>query len=125
MAFLFLVTALPGCGPSGGYPKDPKVRVEGPAGTTIGYTVTYFDGKDNIDATGMGKTIPESGVYAEDLKGGHEGLLVQVIPNGSASVTVILLDGTREVQRATAKGKDETATVKAGTVHLGGALKGR
>ena len=33
-----------------GYPKVPKIRVEGPAGTQFGFSITYFDGKD-IDAS--------------------------------------------------------------------------
>jgi hypothetical protein len=43
-------------------------------------------------------------------------VVVQVIPSGSAAVTVILLDCSRELQRATATGKKETAEVKAGKI---------
>jgi hypothetical protein len=122
---VFLVAVLPGCTSSGGPPKEPKVRIEGPAGTRFGYTVTYFDGKDNIDVTGTGKTIPDSGVFSEDLKGGHEGVLVQVVPSSAAKLTVILLDGTKEIQRASATGDKETAEVKAGKVSAVGPFKGK
>jgi hypothetical protein len=117
---VFLVMVVPGCGPSGGPPKATKIRIEGPAGTSFGYSVSYFDGKDNLDTTGTGKTIPESGVYSEDLKGGHEGVVVQVTPSGTATVTVILLDGAKELQRATAKGEKETADVRAGKINAVG-----
>jgi hypothetical protein len=111
---IFLVAVQSGCGPSAAYPKAPKIRIEGPAGTQVGYGVTYFDGKDSIDATGGVKLIPESGVYSEDLKSGHQGVLVEVIPSQTATAAVILLDGTKEIQRATAQGEKETARVKAG-----------
>jgi hypothetical protein len=120
-----LVAVLPGCISSGGPPKEPKVRVEGPAGTPFGYTVTYFDGKDDVYATGTVKTIPDSGVFSEDLKGGHQGVLVQVVPNSAASLTVILLDGSKEIQRASVTGDRETAQVKAGKVSAVGPFKGR
>ena len=68
---LLLVAVQSGCGGSAAYPKAPKIRIEGPAGAQVGYGVTYFDGKDSIDATGGVKLIPESGVYSEDLKNGH------------------------------------------------------
>jgi hypothetical protein len=116
---LLLLVLLPGCG-SSGPPKSPNVRVEGPAGAMFGYSVTYFDGKDYIDASGTAKRIPDSGVFTEDLNGGHAGLIVQVVPNGSETLTIILLDGTKEIQRATATGAKETAKVKAGTVHEAG-----
>ena len=95
--------------------KTPKVRVEGPPGTSFGYSITYFDGAD-VDANGTGKTIPSSGVYTEELKKGHQGVLVELIPTGSATLTLILLDEAQEIQRATAKGDKETARVKAGLV---------
>jgi hypothetical protein len=87
--------------------------------------VSYFDGPGDLDVAGTAKVIPESGVYTEDLKGGHKGLLVQVTPNGSAKLTVILLDDTREIQRATASGENQTAEVKAGTVSAAGPFRGR
>jgi hypothetical protein len=95
--------------------KAPKVRVEGPPGTSFGYSITYLDGAD-VDASGTGKTIPASGVYTEDLKKGHQGVLVELIPTGSATLTLIILDETQEIQRATAKGDKETARVMAGLV---------
>lgn len=119
-ALVFLVMVVPGCGPSGGPPKAPKIRIEGPAGTSFGYSVSYFDGKDDLDTTGTVKTIPESGVYSEDLKGGHQGVVVQVSPGGTAAVTVILLDGAKELQRSTAKGEKETADVRAGKINAVG-----
>jgi hypothetical protein len=114
---VFLVGVAPGCRrPSAAPPTAPKVRVEGPAGTRFGYSVSYFDGTDDVDVTGTVKVIPESGVYSEDLKGGHQGVAVQVTPNGPATLTVILLDGAKELHRATAKGADDTALVTAGKV---------
>jgi hypothetical protein len=103
--------------------KAPKVRIEGPPGTPLGYSVSYFDGKGGVDATGTGMVIPESGVYAEDLQGGHQGVLVQVTPQRAATVTVILLDGTREIQRATVQADKELAQVKAGKVNVLGLLR--
>ena len=82
---LLLVAVQSGCGGSAAYPKAPKIRIEGPAGAQVGYGVTYFDGKDSIDATGRVKLIPESGVYSEDLKSGHQAVLVEVIPIQSPS----------------------------------------
>jgi hypothetical protein len=122
LLIVLLVPVAAGCKKSGGSTKaptgeplkEPKIRIEGPAGTSFGYSVSYFDGADNLDTSGTAKTIPESGVYSEDLKGGHQGVLVQVIPSGKATVTIILLDGSTEIQRATATGKTETAEVKAG-----------
>lgn len=108
-----LMLVAPGCQSSSGPPKAPKVRIEGPPGTPVGYSVSYFDGKDDLDTTGTVKIIPDSGAYTEELKGGHQGVLVQIIPNKPASVTVILLDGDREIQRATGSG-DKDAQVQAG-----------
>jgi hypothetical protein len=118
-ALLILVALLPGCNRSSAYPRTPKVRVEGIAGTDMGFSVTYFDGKDTMSGSGSGKKIPESGVYIEDLNTGHQGLLVQAIPSGTATITVILLDDTKEIQRSTAHGNNETAQVMAGKVSLG------
>jgi hypothetical protein len=123
IASLVLVTLLPGCTSSGGPPKEPKVRIEGPAGTPFGYSVSYFDGKDDLDAEGTIKVIPESGIFSEDLKSGHQGVLVQVVPNAAATLTVILLDGSKEIQRASATGDKDTAEVKAGTVRKVGPFK--
>jgi hypothetical protein len=120
---VLLVTVASGCRTSSAPPKAPKVRIEGPPGTLLGYTVSYFDGKEDIDITATAKTIPESGVYAEDLKGGHQGVVVQVIPNSSASITVILYDGEREIQRAKAHGSSETAQVQAGKVNAIGPFR--
>jgi hypothetical protein len=111
-----LVPFLPGCGPSGRYPKAPKLLVKGPAGSSFGYSVTYFDGKDSVDLTATAKVIPDSGVYSEDLKSGHQGLLIEVIPSGASAVTVILLDGTKEIQRETARGQKQRARLEAGKV---------
>jgi hypothetical protein len=86
---------------------------------------SYFDGNDDLDTTGTMKTIPESGVYSEDLKGGHQGVMVQVIPAGTAAVTVVLLDGAKELQRATAKGEKETANVRAGKINAVGPFRPR
>jgi hypothetical protein len=100
------------------YPKSPKIRVEGPAGTQFGFSITYFDGND-IDTSASITKIPEGGVYTEDLKGGHQGVMYEVIPNSSsAKMTVILLDGTTEIQRSMATGEKETARVKAGIASL-------
>jgi hypothetical protein len=115
---VLLVTVVSGCRFSSAPPKAPKVRIEGPPGTPLGYSVSYFDDKGGLDATGEGKVIPESGVYAEDLQGGHQGVLVQVTPQRAATVTVILLDGTREIQRATVQADKELAQVKAGKVNV-------
>ena len=97
-----LTTILSGCGshaPSASVSiKSPKVRVEGPPGTSFGYSITYFDGAD-VDASGTGKTIPSSGVYSEELKKGHQGVLVELIPTGSATLTLILLDEAQQIQR--------------------------
>jgi hypothetical protein len=123
-----LLVGLSGCGKSrkgAGAPNAPKLRIEGPPGTGFGYCVSYFDGPGDVEIAATAKVIPESGVYAEDLKGGHKGLLVQVTPNRSARLTVILLDDTREIQRATATGENQTAEVKAGTVSASGPFRGR
>jgi hypothetical protein len=131
LACISLVVLQSGCRSSSssasakGYPKTPKIRVEGPAGTQFGFSITYFDGKD-IDATASIKRIPEGGVYTEDLKGGHQGVMYEVIPNSSsAKLTVILLDDTTEIERATATGEKETARVKAGTASLDAMPGGR
>jgi len=131
LAFISLMLFQSGCRSSSssasakGYPKAPKIRVEGPAGSQFGFSITYFDGKD-IDASASIKKIPEGGVYTEDLKGGHQGVMYEVIPNSSsASLTVILLDDTTEIQRATATGEKETARVKAGTASLDAMPGGR
>jgi hypothetical protein len=76
--------------------------------------VSYFDGKGDLDLNASARSIPESGVYSEDLKSGHQGLVVQVTPNNAATLTVVLLDGAKEIKRATAKGDKETAEVQAG-----------
>ncbi len=78
--------------------------------------MSYFDSPDKLDSSGSLKTIPESGVYTEDLQSGHQGVMVQVIPNRMATVTVVLLDGDKELQRATVTGDKETAMVRAGKV---------
>jgi hypothetical protein len=120
---VFLVPVVAGCGRSDAPPTAPKIRIEGTPGTSFGYSVSYFDGDDNVDSTGKGKTIPESGVYADDLKVGHQGVMVQVIPSGTANVTVILLDGSKELQRATATGNQETAEVRAGKINAAGPFR--
>jgi hypothetical protein len=112
-----LIAGLSGCGLSSAPPKTPRVRVEGPPGTRLGFTVTYFDGPGNMDANASGKVIPESGVYTENLQAGHKGVLVQLIPNSPASVTLILLDDTKEIRRATAQGEGKSANVLAGSMH--------
>jgi hypothetical protein len=120
---VLLVLGSSGCSKSkrpAGPPKEPKLRIEGPAGTRFGYSVSYFDGPGDLEVSGTVKTIPDSGVFTEDLKGGHKGLLIQVTPNSSAKLTVVLLDGSTEIQRATATGENETAEVKAGTVRAVG-----
>jgi hypothetical protein len=118
------LAAASGCG-SNAPPKAPKLRIEGPAGMMVGYSVSYFDGPGNVEFKGTAKTIPESGVYTEDLAAGHQGLLLQVTPNGPGKVTVILLDGDKEVRRATAKGDKDTAEVKIGKVEAVGPFGGR
>ncbi len=117
LAIVALAVFVPGCRSSKAMPSKPNIRIEGPAGTPVGYGVSYFDG-DDVDANGTVKTIPESGVFTDDLATGHNGLLVEAIPNSSTSITLILLDGTKEVQRASAKGSDETARVMAGKIKL-------
>jgi hypothetical protein len=120
---VMMAAMLPGCSGSSGPPKDPKLRVEGPPGTPFGYSVSYFDGKGDLDLNASAKSIPDSGVYSEDLKAGHQGLVVQVTPNSAATLTVVLLDGTKEIKRATAKGDKETAEVKAGKISEIGPFK--
>ena len=120
---VMVVALLSGCGGSSGPPKEPKLRIEGPPGTTFGYSVSYFDGKGDLDLNASAKSIPDSGVYSEDLKAGHQGLVVQVTPNSAATLTVVLLDGTKEIKRATAKGDKETAEVKAGKISEIGPFK--
>jgi len=113
MPLLFAFVA--GCQqPPAGPPKSPNVRIEGPAGTPLGYSVSYFDSPDKVSTSGGMKIIPPTGVFTEDLQGGHDGVMVQVIPNRSAFVTVILLDGERELQRASASTANETVQVRAG-----------
>jgi hypothetical protein len=116
---------LPGFRFSPAPPKAPNVRIEGPPGTELGYVVSYVDGGRDPELTIRDIKIPESGVYAEHLEGGHRGVLVQVKLRREGTVTVILLDGTREIQRATAQalGINVTADqwlaqVKAGTVYI-------
>jgi len=113
---VLLLTLMPGCRSASAPPKAPKVRIEGPPGTPLGYSVSYFDGPGDLDVSATVKIIPESGVYNEDLKGGHQGVVVQVLPNRPATVTVILYDGEREIQRAKANGTSDTAQVQAGKV---------
>ncbi len=78
--------------------------------------MSYFDGPGNPFFFDKGETIPQSGVWSLDLETGHQGVVVQAAPNFTATLTVILLDGATEIQRATAKGQRETATVQAGRV---------
>ena len=87
--------------------------------------MSYFVGKANLDLNAGAKSIPESGVYSEDLQSGHQGLVVQVTPNHAATLTVVLLDGAKEIKRATANGDKETAEVKAGKITEVGPFKRR
>jgi len=117
IAMVLLLAAVSGCRSSKAMPSKPNIRIEGPAGTPVGYGVSYFDG-DDVDLNGTVKVIPESGVYTDELAGGHRGLLVEAIPNSSASITLILFDGTKEMQKSSASGSSETARVMAGKVVL-------
>jgi hypothetical protein len=108
LGFLF------GCGSSNAVPNSPKIRVEGPAGAQFGIGVTYVDGPQDVDASGTAKKIGDGGVYTEDLKGGHAGLMVEVTPSGTDTLTLILLDGGKEVRRATAKGSQDSARILVG-----------
>ena len=115
---ILLVAGVVGCHSSPGPPKQPnqpKIRVEGPAGARFAFRVSYFDGSGDPTFFGTDKTL-QSGVWSQDLDAGHQGVVVQVAPNFTATVTVILLDGATEIQRATAKGQKETAMVQAGRV---------
>jgi hypothetical protein len=119
-----LAAAPAGCGPSTPrYPKVPKLRIEGKAGAPVGYSLTYTDGPGNVDFTGTIKTIPPSGVYTEDLKPGHRGLLIEVVPQGNDIVTLILFDDEKEVRRTTARGENQTAKIQAGKVTLPGPFR--
>jgi hypothetical protein len=109
---------LPGWRFSSAPPKALKVRIEAPPGTYLGYSVGYFDGESDPEISGRSMEIPESGVYAEDLRGGHQGVQVGVTLQRAGSVTVILLAGTSEIQRATAHAQFEEVKVKAGTVYI-------
>ena len=92
-------------------PQGPKIRIEGPAGAQIGYSVTYFDGKDSIDATGTVKVIPESGVYSEDLKNGHQAVLVEVIPSHTVTIGKTVEVTTMETKEPVEVSPSSTATV--------------
>ena len=120
-SYLTLIVALgsTGCGRSTvHYPKAPKIRIEGPAGAAVGYSLTYFDGNEALDLTATIKFIPASGVYTEDLQAGHTGLHLAVAPQGKDDVTVVLLDDAKELLRSTARGNKGTAQVQAGKVTL-------
>jgi hypothetical protein len=139
-----LLTIASGCGSKVTAVLHPKLRVEGPGGTAFGHSITYFDGKDNVDANGTVETIPASGVYTEDLKAGHQGILVQIMggespitgtisfdssdPNNvktsaparsTATLTVILLDGSTELQRGSAKADQIPVQMKIGSIPEG------
>jgi hypothetical protein len=111
------------CGKSPGGPTTASstttastLRIEGPAGADLGIDRRYFD-NGNVDLDSSVETIPASGVFTENLTRGHAGLRIQVqLLQGKDKITVIILDGTREIDRAVAHGSSETATVKEGPV---------
>jgi len=105
---------LSGCGSCNAVPNSPKIRVEGPAGAQFGIGITYVDGAQDVDLSGTVKKIGDGGVYTEDLKGGHAGLMVEVTPSGTDTLTLILLDNTKELRRATAKGSQDSARILVG-----------
>ena len=144
IVFAFLLTLLTSCSSSREYPAEPKIRIEGPGGSSVQYSRTYFDGKDKLYGTAMTVQIPESGVYLEDLEKGHQGLSLELRPSSygvsvrfsggesevkkidkegegtdtTFTITAILFDGTRELQRAVAHGEQESAEFQVGKINL-------